>query len=186
MEVDWWEVLTEDCHTRTQHYSLSIVAQEDKNKPPAARLDFWLIAGYLRVVCLLKRLSRLTREDGRLEDEQHNLPAAKGVIMNDLLVILAISVIIIGFLILVGVALWLAAERRRHLSAGPTTATRQPAVQRPATGEKPAEQAPANPSPAGDPPPKEGLHSGEYPSAALYDQTLLPQPPKRRSRHQTK
>ncbi len=119
--------------------------------------------------------------------------------MNDLLVILAISVIIIGFLILVGVAIWLAAERRRHLAAGQNTAARQPA----AAGEKPAAPPPAMPaakpaaeaepkntagdaSPAGNAPQKDVLHSGEYPSAAIYDQTLLPQPPKRRTRPQSK
>ena len=130
--------------------------------------------------------------------------------MNDLLVILAISVIIIGFLILVGVAIWLAAERRRHLAAASNTAARQPAVLLAETGEKPAVPAPTAPTapkehpadsasatpkdpagetaPAGTPqtPQKEVLSSGEYPSAAMYDQTLLPQPPKRRTRHQTK
>lgn len=122
--------------------------------------------------------------------------------MNDLLVILAISVIIIGFLILVGVALWLAAERRRHLSAETNTAARQLAVQRSATGEKPAvpkdqpaasaSAMPKDPAggtaPAGTPqtPQKEVHPSGEYPSAAMYDQTLLPQPPKRRTRPQSK
>ncbi|HEY7355502.1 MAG TPA: hypothetical protein VH590_03515 [Ktedonobacterales bacterium] len=118
--------------------------------------------------------------------------------MNELLVILAISVIIIGFLILVGIALWLAMERRRNL----TTAQSQPAPQRgsqPAAPPQPASQeahaaaaAPAVPPAAtagqassepapGNPAQKEPHASGEYPSASLYDQTLLP-PPKRRTR----
>lgn len=116
--------------------------------------------------------------------------------MNNLILGLAISIIIIGFLILVGVALWLAAERRRSRFAAqsqpaPQRAS-QPAAQPPQTapqGQPPGEAAaPAVPegpagsaAPAGAPPHKDANSSGEYPSAALYDQTLLPQPPKRRS-----
>ncbi|HEY7349777.1 MAG TPA: hypothetical protein VH599_15785 [Ktedonobacterales bacterium] len=134
--------------------------------------------------------------------------------MNELIVIFAVSVIIIGFLILVGAALWLAAERRRTLSALP----RQPqwqigsqppaqhapwAAQRPPVQEQPPAQQPAAPPtpaaapaevidnassapPTGPRPHKEAHASGEYPSAALYDQTLLPEPPKRRTRPESK
>ena len=103
---------------------------------------------------------------------------------NDLLIILAVSVIIIGFLVLVGVALWLAAERRRHLSAGqPSTASQTSASQEKPAVSQPAAAA-AAPGAATDQAGKTtsadatlGYHSGEYPAAALYDQTLLPQPP---------
>ena len=121
--------------------------------------------------------------------------------MNELLIILAISVIIIGFLILVGVAIWLAMERRR-LSATPAQRDNQPAKPQaaPRTSAAPARAAtppaaamtPAAEGKASDAPPKEKsrqreVHpSGEYPSAALYDQTLLPQPPKRGTKPQPK
>ncbi len=120
--------------------------------------------------------------------------------MNELLVILAISVIIIGFLILVGIAIWLAAERRRNLAAAQSQPSQQrgsqPATQPAPQGGPAAAPAPATPpaatgqagsTPAPENPPQKELHtSGEYPSAALYDQTLLPQPPKRRPRPQSK
>src|SRR5689334_1413330 len=102
--------------------------------------------------------------------------------MNELLVILAISVMIIGFLILVGIAAWLAMERRRTLAAQ-SQPTRQraspPAAQQPvspgppaappapATSPAAAGQASSAPAPA-NPPQKEPHASGEYPSAALY------------------
>jgi hypothetical protein len=121
--------------------------------------------------------------------------------MNELLIILAISVIIIGFLILVGVAIWLAMERRR-LSGVPTKRANQPAAPRggaqgpaaPARAATPPAAAvtPDTEGKASDAPPKEKprqkeVHpSGEYPSAALYDQTLLPQPPKRGTKPQSK
>lgn len=120
--------------------------------------------------------------------------------MNDIILGLAISVIIIGFLILVGVALWLAAERRRNRLAaqGQPAPQRggQPAAQQSQTasqvsgaqaqtpGSTAASAAPegqaGSAASAGAPPHKDANSSGEYPSAALYDQTLLPQPPKRR------
>jgi cytoskeletal protein RodZ len=120
--------------------------------------------------------------------------------MNELLVILAISVIIIGFLILVGIALWLAAERRRNLAAQSRPAQQrggQPVMQQPVPQATPtAAPAPADPPAAegqagsvpttGNPPQKEPHASGEYPSAALYDQTILPQPPRRRTRQPPK
>ena len=122
--------------------------------------------------------------------------------MNELLIILAISVIIIGFLILVGVAIWLAMERRR-LSGAPTQRANQPAIpqaapQTPAAPAKAATPPAAAAAPAGaegkasdalpkeKPRQKEVHPSGEYPSAALYDQTLLPQPPKRGTKPQPK
>lgn len=124
--------------------------------------------------------------------------------MNEFLSILAISVITIGFLVLVGVALWLATERRRHLSAGQYPPARPLAVEQPAASPasaalgKPAAQPAATGTPeapkdpageaasAGSTPQKEAHPSGEYPSAELYDQTLLPQPPRRRTRQQPK
>jgi dienelactone hydrolase len=132
--------------------------------------------------------------------------------MNDILIILAISVIILGFLMLVGLALWLAAERRRARSAvpypprqplasqpvaqpqrpvAPEAADEDPTVQLRRPAASPAAAAPAesqagSAAPAESKPQKDLLPSGEYPSAALYDQTLLPPPPKRRTRPQTK
>jgi predicted lipid-binding transport protein (Tim44 family) len=123
--------------------------------------------------------------------------------MNNLLITLAISVMVIGFLVLVGVALWLAAERRRNQPA-----VRQQPVRQ--TGSQPAGQQSTNPhepgaqgQPAAAPPAapggqasgaaptetrqhKDANSSGEYPSAALYDQTLLPEPRKRRTRPSSK
>ncbi|HLW00170.1 MAG TPA: hypothetical protein VKT82_15995 [Ktedonobacterales bacterium] len=127
----------------------------------------------------------------------------------DILVGLAISVIVIGFLILAGVAIWLAAERRRTLSAAPGRPAPQRASQPAAPQQQPATQ-PANqgqqaaPQPAAPPTPsaapaaapekassaapaapkaqKDEHSSGEYPSAANYDQTILPEPPRRRTR----
>lgn len=121
--------------------------------------------------------------------------------MNDIILVLAISVIIIGFLILVGVALWLAAERRRNRFAAqgqpapqrasraaaqpPQTASQGSGAQGQPPGEAAAPAAPEGPagstSPAGAPPHKDANSSGEYPSAALYDQTLLPERSKRRT-----
>ena len=121
--------------------------------------------------------------------------------MNNIILSVAIGIIIIGFLILVGVALWLAAERRRNRFAAQSQSApqraSQPAAQQAqptfqghgAQGQPPGEAAaPAPPEgPAGGaapdhaPPHKDANSSGEYPSAALYDQTLLPERPKRRS-----
>ncbi len=121
--------------------------------------------------------------------------------MNELLIILAISVIIIGFLILVGVAIWLAVERRR-LSAAPAQRANQPAAQQggaqgaatparaatpPAAAVTPAAEGKASDAPPKEKPRQKEVHpSGEYPSAALYDQTLLPEPPKRGTKPQPK
>jgi cytoskeletal protein RodZ len=117
----------------------------------------------------------------------------------DITVIIAISIIALGFLILTGLAVWLAVDRQRRSQQTPTVqpprqsgpkAAYQPpgpasspaatpgpteAKQAPSSQSAPARQkAPANPP---DP-----QHSGEYPAAELYDQTLLPTPPKRRTR----
>jgi predicted lipid-binding transport protein (Tim44 family) len=124
----------------------------------------------------------------------------------NILVGLAIGVIIIGFIILAGVAFWLALERRRALSAGPGQSApqrgSQPAAPQqrsapPANQEQkaaPAAAQPAAPAPSATPEnassaapatPKaqKDVHpSGEYPSAASYDQTILPEPPRRRTR----
>lgn len=113
--------------------------------------------------------------------------------MNELLVILAISVIVIGFLILVGIAIWLAAERRHNLAAAQNQPTQQRGGQPDSQGAPAAPPAPATPPVAAagqagsepapeNAPQKEPHASGEYPSAALYDQTILPPPPKRRTR----
>jgi hypothetical protein len=49
-----------------------------------------------------------------------------------------------------------------------------------------AKQAPASQNTSAAPEAPGALpdptHSGEYPAAALYDQTLLPEPPRRRTR----
>jgi len=121
--------------------------------------------------------------------------------MNNIILGVAIGIIIIGFLILVGVALWLAAERRRNRFAAqgqpppqrasqPAARQVQPAPQWPSAQAQPpgAAAAPVTPegpagsaAPAEAAPHKDANSSGEYPSAALYDQTLLPQRPKRRT-----
>lgn len=170
----------------------------------AARLDKRLFAVYPMVVSCSGWLGSQGRREVLREmgSTAHPLPMEllENAAMNELLVILAISVMIIGFLILVGIALWLAMERRRSLAAqsqpapqrggqpGQPPAQQQPASQgapaaapAPATPPAAAGQAGSEPAP-GNPPPKEPRASGEYPSAALYDQTLLPQPPKRRTR----
>lgn len=128
--------------------------------------------------------------------------------MNDVILGLAISVIIIGFFILVGVAIWLAAERRRNLAmlsqpapqsgsrpAAPPSQTTDQAQQAPE--QPPAHSSAATPvsqpaatqgqasdiTPVETPPDRQAKLSGAYPAAELYDQTLLPQqPPKRRKR----
>ncbi len=128
--------------------------------------------------------------------------------MNDTVLILAISVIIIGVLILAGLAFWLALDRRRTHTSLQSQPIRQgdqqaPGGQRPAQAGLPGGQrpSPAAPTPAvpqapkrnqggkADPaaqPPKDIGSSGEYPAAALYDQTLLPgQPAKRRNKQQS-
>jgi hypothetical protein len=117
----------------------------------------------------------------------------------DILIILAISVIIIGFVILAGVAFWLAIERRQTLSApaGRPAPQResQPAAQQSVPSASQGQIAPAQPATPAATPEKAGsttpatpqaqkelLPSGEYPSAANYDQTILPEPPRRRTR----
>ena len=111
----------------------------------------------------------------------------------DATVIIAISIIALGFVILAGLAIWLAVDRQRRSQSTP--AVQQP----PQSGPKPARQPPAPASaPAAAPGPIEAKqapagqqapatladpqHSGEYPAAAQYDQTLLPEPPRRRTR----
>ena len=111
----------------------------------------------------------------------------------DTTVIIAISIIALGFVILTGLAIWLAVDRqRRHQHTPAVQPPRQsdpkPVHQPPAPASPPAaqpgpavvKQAPASqsvPASLHDP-----QHSGEYPAAELYDQTLLPAPPKRRAR----
>jgi len=124
--------------------------------------------------------------------------------MPDLTIIIAISIITLGFLILAGLAIWLALDRQRHNQQASTGqperqntpySASQPPLHKPRTLARPApvpagmtdsEQAPARKrAPAGtgasatvpDP-----VISGEYPSASLYDQTILPDPPKPRTR----
>lgn len=111
----------------------------------------------------------------------------------DTTVIIAISIIVLGFVILSGLAIWLAVDRQRRSQQIPSVQPPQqsspkPAHQRPARASTPAatpgpheiKQAPASQkAPANLPDPQ---HSGEYPAADLYDQTLLPTPPKRRTR----
>ena len=111
----------------------------------------------------------------------------------DATVIIAISIIALGFVILAGLAIWLAVDRQRR--SQPTPAIQQ----QPQSGPKAANQRPGPAvTPAAAPGPKEAKqtpssqkapaslpdpqHSGEYPAAELYDQTLLPQPPRRRTR----
>lgn len=137
--------------------------------------------------------------------------ARKGRKMSDPTVIIALSIILVGVLILAGLAIWLAVDRQRrsqHASTSqpapqsgsypmsqPRPAASQPAKDR---SQAPAQQPPehAQPTPAQHAPapqqrtPASGassklpdpVSSGEYPSAALYDQTILPEPPKRRTR----
>lgn len=117
----------------------------------------------------------------------------------DTTVIIAISIIALGFLILTGLAVWLAVDRQRRNQQTPAVQPLQqsspkPAYQPPAPAPTPAappgptaaKQAPASQSaPASPKAPAHFLdpqHSGEYPAAELYDQTLLPTPPKRRTR----
>ena len=117
----------------------------------------------------------------------------------DTTVIIAISIIVLGFVILSGLAIWLAVDRQRRSQQIPPVQPPQqsgpkPARQRPVQASTPAatpgpgeaKQASASQSastgqkaPANLPDPQ---HSGEYPAADLYDQTLLPTPPKRRTR----
>jgi cytoskeletal protein RodZ len=130
--------------------------------------------------------------------------------MSDTTVLIAISIIILGVLILAGLAIWLAVDRQRHQQASTGQAAPQsgsypmgqphPATSQPATSKhqaptsQPAQHAgpaasqhaptPQHTAPASKTGSKlpEPVNSGEYPSAALYDQTILPEPPKRRSR----
>ena len=100
----------------------------------------------------------------------------------DTTVMIAISIIALGFVILAGLAIWLAVDRQRRNQQTPIV---QPPQQ---SGPKPAHQPPAPASqstPAGQKGPgnlPDPQHSGEYPAAALYDQTILPAPPRRRAR----
>ena len=117
----------------------------------------------------------------------------------DTTVIIAISIIVLGFVILSGLAIWLAVDRQHRSQQIPSVQPPQqsgpkPVHQPPAQastpaatpGQSEAKQAPASQgaptgkkAPANPPDPQ---HSGEYPAADLYDQTLLPTPPKRRTR----
>lgn len=113
----------------------------------------------------------------------------------DTTVMIAISIIALGFVILAGLAIWLAVDRQRRSQQTPAVQPPQqsspkPAYQPPKPASTPvpteARQAPSSQSapvrqkaPANLPDPQ---HSGEYPAAELYDQTLLPVPPKRRTR----
>jgi hypothetical protein len=113
-----------------------------------------------------------------------------------LLILVAISIIVIGALLLAGLAIWLAIDRNRQVSAG-RGQTSQPSGNAPARAAEPsrpaASSAPKGPKapaqqkdvagPAEIKPTKDAASSGEYPAASQYDQTLLP-PPKRRTRSQ--
>lgn len=117
----------------------------------------------------------------------------------DTTVLIAIGIIALGFVILTGLAAWLAVDRQRRNRQTPAVQPPQQSGPKPAhptpasasapgapagpTGAKPtpaSQNAPAAPKAPGAHP--DPIHSGEYPAAALYDQTILPAPPKRRTR----
>ena len=116
----------------------------------------------------------------------------------DATVIIAISIIALGFVILAGLAIWLALDRQRRSQSTP--AVQQPpqsglkaAHPSPAPAVTPAaapgpieaKQTPARQTPSSQKAPAslpDPQHSGEYPAAEQYDQTFLPQPPRRRTR----
>jgi cytoskeletal protein RodZ len=124
--------------------------------------------------------------------------------MSETLVIIAVSIIIAGFLILAGVAAWLALERRKHFQ--PTTRSEnQPAPKTPPAGrptQRPAPQqevvspasvepvkareaasaAPAAKTPAPD---RDITSSAEYPQADRYDQTWIQNQPRHSKRPRT-
>jgi len=124
--------------------------------------------------------------------------------MNETLLILAITVIIIGVLLLAGLAIWLAVDRRRTQATLQSQPIQHSEYQA-AGGQRPGQsQPPISPTPARRPaaaqatepaggkaalaarPLKDVSSSGEYPAAAIYDQTILPTPSaKRRPRQQS-
>ena len=116
----------------------------------------------------------------------------------DTTVIIAISIIALGFIILIGLAVWLALDRQRRnqqtlaaqppQQSGPQPDRQPPATSTPGAPSRPPEARPAPASKSAPAeqkapsPPPDSIHSGEYPAAGLYDQTILPPPPKRRTR----
>jgi hypothetical protein len=108
--------------------------------------------------------------------------------MSETLVITALTIIIAGFLILVGVAIWLAVDRRRNPpgTRAQTRETPAPAPSAPRSERPAAEASAAAPAvPAARQPVHAGeTNSAEY-SAPIYDQTWLPNQPKRSKRPKT-
>ncbi len=120
--------------------------------------------------------------------------------MSQTLAIIAISIIIAGFVILAGVALWLAAERRKHLAPEHTPAPKSstaerpaqrpaprpevasPASAEPATEKDDAAAAPASKKPAAV---RDVNNSAEYPQAGKYDQTWIPNQSRKSKRPKT-
>jgi cytoskeletal protein RodZ len=120
----------------------------------------------------------------------------KGRAMSETLVIIAISIIIAGFLILAGVALWLAMERRKHLAPEHPPAPKSSTAERPAPRPEVVSPASAEPAPvkeaasvapaAKTPAPERDItHSAEYPQAGKYDQTWIPNQPRMSKRTKT-
>jgi cytoskeletal protein RodZ len=120
--------------------------------------------------------------------------------MSQTLVIIAISIIIAGFVILAGVALWLALERRKQLQPESKPALKTPSTEHPAQRPTPrpevaspasVEPAKANEDAAAAPAPKKPAHvqdvttSAEYPQAGRYDQTWIPNQPRKSKRPKT-
>jgi hypothetical protein len=115
------------------------------------------------------------------------------------LVIIALSIIIAGFVILAGVAIWLAVDRRQHKpqkATSPRTPTAERPAQRPAprpevvsaaTVEptRPPREAAAAPAVKTPAPERDITSSAEYPSARTYDQTWLPDQPRKSKRQKT-
>lgn len=120
--------------------------------------------------------------------------------MSQTLVIIAISIIVAGFVILAGVAIWLAMERRKQLAPGnqptqpKTTGERpaqrptprpevvSPASTEPAAASEGAAAAPAVKKPTAE---RDVTISSEYPQAGRYDQTWIPNQPRKSKRART-
>ncbi|HEY7123994.1 MAG TPA: hypothetical protein VH540_08605 [Ktedonobacterales bacterium] len=120
--------------------------------------------------------------------------------MSQTLAIIAISIIIAGFVILAGVAVWLAMERRKHLQPQSNPAQKTPSTEHPAQRPAPrpevaspasvepakasesAAAAPASKKPASG---RDVTTSAEYPQAGRYDQTWIPNQPRKSKRPKT-
>lgn len=120
--------------------------------------------------------------------------------MSQTLAIIAISIIIAGFVILAGVAAWLAMERRKQLQPESKPALKTPSTEHPAqrptprpevastasvepaTEKEGASAVPASKKPAAV---RDVNNSAEYPQAGRYDQTWIPNQSRKSKRPKT-